>query len=119
MMMEIKFTLSDAEFAVAERDARLKEIYEQDVKLMEEVLADHGLYNDVLITPSISNTARDLGIVATMMATFIEVRYNWLRGAVAIYGVHDKPNGWLGFSVELDLKEVARHMWDGKIRPAP
>lgn len=118
MTMEIKFTLSDAEFAVAERDARLKEIYEHDVKLMEEVLADHGLKGNVLVSPSISRMSRNLGMVADMRATFIEVKYSLLRGAVAIYGVHAQ-NGWLDFSFDLDLKEVAQHMWDGNIRPAP
>ncbi len=118
MTMEIKFTLSDAEFAVAERDARLKEIYEHDVKLMEEMLADHGLKGDVLVSPSISRNFANLGIVADMRATFIEAKYSWLRGAIAIYGVHAQ-NGWLEFDFDLDLKEVARNMWDGKIRPAP
>ena len=114
MTMEIKFTLSDAEFAAAERDARLKEIYEQDIKLLEEVLADHGLNGDVLVSPSISSASRSLGIVADMRATFIEVKYSWLRGAIAVYGGRG-----VGFDFDLNLKEVARHMRDGKIRPAP
>jgi hypothetical protein len=118
MTMEIKFTMSDAEFAVAEREVALKKIYEQDVKLMGEVLADHGLKGDVLVSPNISSMSRNLGIMADMRATFIEAKYSWLRGAIAIYGVH-AHNGWWEFSFDLDLKEVAQHMWDGKIRPAP
>ena len=113
MTMEIKFNVLDAEFADSERAAKLMQIAEHEIDLLQQVLLDHGLTGTVCLE---SHVVRDwLKVQGGTAATFTGVRFDWmLQEAVADYMLPDEQEG----CVCLTLMDVALRMEDGSLRPA-
>ena len=110
MTMEIKFSVQDAESAANERDSVLDEVMNHDIRLLEDVLRDHGL------TGSVRLELHWLTEEVSCVAAFAGVRFDWsTQEAVADFRTAG-GQGERNFC--LSLLDVALRMEDGSLRPA-